>query len=489
MAGPNPSVIVGMPSFESWVRFLKPAPPGTKMSAWRGRSAPADSLSVITGSRLRADDLVERGRSCQRRRVRRAAAIRHVGAADRELDALDDADPAHHAGADRILRPPRRQRAQLEERRVRIDERFDPLAHEHLAAGAVAVDVALAADRRHRRQLLLDLGPQRAASRRGSTGSRRSACRACCAAPDHDRWRQSRLAPCRRLRPHIGATIRCARTSGRTRGDEHEGRGPMSVRDVASDLLAEHDALDADRRPAARRRVGDADAEPGLEHRRPDRAPHLLRRHRRAGDHRSRRVRGVEGRAVHIDRRRRGTHARPLPGDVARGAARGMAREPTPPRRRRRHARRRHAGGVVRTVDGRQVVRDGAADGDVGARPGHRRHGRRRPTGDRPAAPRRPDRVHHPRLVVRQPWPRAAGRAGVRGAHGTVGCDVDVGSRRRRRSRHGSGGGLLPRRHPAATRRRHRAATSKATWRREWLLYAQAFAGAATDGPPPRAAS
>ena len=29
---------------ESWVRCLKPAPPGTKISAWRGRSAPADSV-------------------------------------------------------------------------------------------------------------------------------------------------------------------------------------------------------------------------------------------------------------------------------------------------------------------------------------------------------------------------------------------------------------------------------------------------------------
>ena len=50
--GPNTTVTVGTPAFDACVRCLKPAPPGTKMSAWRGSSAPADSLSVMCGRRL-----------------------------------------------------------------------------------------------------------------------------------------------------------------------------------------------------------------------------------------------------------------------------------------------------------------------------------------------------------------------------------------------------------------------------------------------------
>ena len=68
--------------------------------------------------------------------------------------------PVQHAGADRILGAPRGERAELEERGVGIDERLDALPHEQLAAGAVTVDVALPADRRHRRELLGDLVPQ-----------------------------------------------------------------------------------------------------------------------------------------------------------------------------------------------------------------------------------------------------------------------------------------------------------------------------------------
>jgi hypothetical protein len=42
--------------------------------------------------------------------------------------------PARRADADGILRAPSGERAQLEERRVGIDQRLDALAHEHLAA-------------------------------------------------------------------------------------------------------------------------------------------------------------------------------------------------------------------------------------------------------------------------------------------------------------------------------------------------------------------
>ena len=50
--GPKTAVIDGMPSFDRWVMLRNPAPPGTKMSACRGSSAPADSLRVMVGSRL-----------------------------------------------------------------------------------------------------------------------------------------------------------------------------------------------------------------------------------------------------------------------------------------------------------------------------------------------------------------------------------------------------------------------------------------------------
>jgi len=43
----------------------------------------------------------------------------------------------------------------------RVDERLDALPHQHLAPFAVPVDVALTADRRHRRHLLGHLVPQR----------------------------------------------------------------------------------------------------------------------------------------------------------------------------------------------------------------------------------------------------------------------------------------------------------------------------------------
>jgi hypothetical protein len=105
-------------------------------------------------------DLVEPRPLLPRRRVARAAAVGHVGTADRALDALDDADAGAAADADGILRAPTGERAQLEERRVGIDERLDALAHEHLAAAAVPVDVALPADRRDARQLGGDAVPQ-----------------------------------------------------------------------------------------------------------------------------------------------------------------------------------------------------------------------------------------------------------------------------------------------------------------------------------------
>ena len=60
---------------------------------------------------------------------------------------------------------------------------------------------------------------------------------------------------------------------------------------------------------------------------------------------------------------------------------------------------------VVRTGDGRPLVRHGAADGDVGARPGRRRRRRRQPAADRPPAPRRPHRRAGPAVQLRDQRP------------------------------------------------------------------------------------
>ena len=49
---PNTSVMVGMPAADSRVRLRKVAPPGTKISACLGRSAPPDSVRLMSGSRL-----------------------------------------------------------------------------------------------------------------------------------------------------------------------------------------------------------------------------------------------------------------------------------------------------------------------------------------------------------------------------------------------------------------------------------------------------
>ena len=64
------------------------------------------------------------------------------------LDALDDADAGDDAGADREVGAPRGQRAQLEERRVRVEQQLDALAGGQLAALVVPLDVL----RRRRRR-------------------------------------------------------------------------------------------------------------------------------------------------------------------------------------------------------------------------------------------------------------------------------------------------------------------------------------------------
>ncbi len=159
--GPNAAVIVGMPAFESRVSALKLAPPWMNRSAWRGRSAPADSFRLISGSRF------SRAISWNR-----CPFFQVVGFAAPPLTLMSVPVIAHSTPSITPMPwttptptgswvPQAGERRQLEERRVRIDECLDPLAHEHLPALAVAVDVALTADRRDRLHHRGDLVPHR----------------------------------------------------------------------------------------------------------------------------------------------------------------------------------------------------------------------------------------------------------------------------------------------------------------------------------------
>ncbi len=52
VALPNTAVTVGMPAADNRVRSRNARPPGMKISAWLGRSAPPDSTRLTTGSRF-----------------------------------------------------------------------------------------------------------------------------------------------------------------------------------------------------------------------------------------------------------------------------------------------------------------------------------------------------------------------------------------------------------------------------------------------------
>ena len=49
---PKTSATVGIPAADSWVRSRNSRPPGMKISAWLGRSAPPDSTRLTSGSRF-----------------------------------------------------------------------------------------------------------------------------------------------------------------------------------------------------------------------------------------------------------------------------------------------------------------------------------------------------------------------------------------------------------------------------------------------------
>ena len=198
-------------------------------------------------------------------------------------------------------------------------------------------------------------------------------------------------------------------------------------------------------------------ARPGLDHRRSGQPPGLLRRGDPAVDPRPgpvpprRRGPGRAGqRLPRPDRRRvpsprRGRTAALVPG-----------RPPGSARRLREHRSRRPAA-LVRPGHGARVVGHGPADGNLGARPGHRRHPGHPAAGHQPAAARRAPRRAQPGLQLRGQRAAAAGCPHPGRARGARRRPVDLGSRGRRRPGHRHRARLLPRGHPAAAPHRHRA--------------------------------
>ena len=151
-----------------------------------------------------------------------------------------------------------------------------------------------------------------------------------------------------------------------------------------------------------------------------------------------------------------------------------------------RTARPAGAGPVVRPGDERPLVHHGAADGDVGPRPGRRRRARRRPAADRPPAPRRPHRRRRPPVQLRRQRPPA--EPGARSASSSSARPGDVWT-------WGPDDAADRVTGPAldfcllVTQRRHRDDVDVTVAGRcgdEWLGIAQAFAGPPGAGPSPR---
>ena len=117
--------------------------------------APAGDEDVLLGRQVGAAGLDEMDRRqavlegdvggaerlAQRVRVARPAAYRRIAGADQAFHAADDADAGDDAGADGVVRAVRRQRAELEERGVLVDEQLDALAGKQLAALVMALGV------------------------------------------------------------------------------------------------------------------------------------------------------------------------------------------------------------------------------------------------------------------------------------------------------------------------------------------------------------
>ncbi len=105
-----------MPAFDSAVRSWKVRPPRTKMSFWVRRSAPADSVRLMTGRRFSRAIWQPAQRLGDRVRVGRPTLDGRVGAADVALDAVDASDPGDGGPAGVEVGPVPDQRLDLEER-------------------------------------------------------------------------------------------------------------------------------------------------------------------------------------------------------------------------------------------------------------------------------------------------------------------------------------------------------------------------------------
>src|SRR5262249_13309686 len=91
-------------------------------------------------------------------RVERAAAHRGLAGRDHALDARHHTDARDDAAADAELRPPGRERRDLEKRRVGIEQQLDALAGHELAALPMPFDVLRTASRARERKLLVEVG-------------------------------------------------------------------------------------------------------------------------------------------------------------------------------------------------------------------------------------------------------------------------------------------------------------------------------------------
>ena len=103
-----------------------------QVGARRTRSARSTAAGLL-------GDLRRPGTSCAATTADRAALHRRVVRDDHALDALDHADAADDAGADREVAAPAGERHQLEEVRALVEEQLDPLARGELAALLVTV--------------------------------------------------------------------------------------------------------------------------------------------------------------------------------------------------------------------------------------------------------------------------------------------------------------------------------------------------------------
>src|SRR4030095_11264997 len=91
-------------------------------------------------------------------RIERPAPHRGLVGGQDALHARHHADPGHDAAPEPELRAPGRERRDLEEGRVAVEQQLDALARHELAALAVALDVLRAAPGACDRELLVEEG-------------------------------------------------------------------------------------------------------------------------------------------------------------------------------------------------------------------------------------------------------------------------------------------------------------------------------------------